>query len=382
MDQTTSRVDFANTLRGIAAVCVLIAHYTYNFWTLREAVASLAHAPVLPEHFAFPMYLRWLHETIPQFNWGAFGVSVFFLVSGFVIPFSLRNMTWQGFLVGRLFRIIPLYMAGFSITILSIWLVGRYFGVQWPFSISGIAILYLPGLREFFGMPSIDGIVWTLEIEIKFYLVCALGIALFRRGSIWVFAIPAALAACEFYMISSGFGQTAILPIPFLIFMFIGVVFHYLHVGALTAERALFLNASLFFGFSILLGQAMPGLASMAWTYGFAVLVFAFAASFPQLFQRTRIGNFFADISYPLYVIHGVAGYAGLRVLIDLGVKAWLSLIIITAGATGLAWVLHVVVETPSHNLGKRLAAHLRLPIVSQLPDIEPVPASALPAAA
>ncbi|TPL49242.1 acyltransferase [Mesorhizobium sp. B2-4-4] len=381
MDRSTSRVDFANTLRGIAAVCVLISHYTYNFWTLREAVASLAHAPVLPEHFAFPTYLRWLHATVPQFNWGAFGVALFFLVSGFVIPFSLRNMTWQGFLVGRLFRIIPLYMAGFSITILSIWLVGRYFGVPWPFSISEVAIHYLPGLREFFGMPSIDGIVWTLEIEIKFYLVCALGITLFRRGSIWVFAIPAALAACEFYMVRNGFGSAAILPIPFLIFMFIGVVFHYLHVGALTAERSLFLGASLFFGFSILLGQAMPGLASMAWTYGFAVLVFAFAASFPQLFQRTRIGDFFADISYPLYVIHGVAGYVGLRVLLDLGVKAWLSLIIVTAGATGLAWVLHVVVETPSHNLGKRLAARLR-PIVSQLPGTAPVPTNALPVAA
>ncbi|TPN44471.1 acyltransferase [Mesorhizobium sp. B1-1-4] len=382
MDRTTSRVDFANTLRGIAAVCVLISHYTYNFWTLRDAVASLAHAPLLPEHFAFPTYLRWLHATVPQFNWGAFGVALFFLVSGFVIPFSLRNMTWQGFLVGRLFRIIPLYMAGFSITILSIWLVGRYFSVPWPFSISEVAIHYLPGLREFFGMPSIDGIVWTLEIEIKFYLVCALAVALFRRGSIWVFAVPAALGACEFYMIHNSFGPAFLVPVPFLIFMFIGVVFHYLHVGALTAERSLFLSASLFFGFSILLGQAMPGLASMAWTYGFAVLVFAFAASFPQLFQRTRIGDFFADISYPLYVIHGVAGYVGLRVLLDLGAKAWLSLIIVTAGATALAWVLHVLVEVPSHSLGKRLAARLRLPIVSQLPGTAPVPTNALPAAA
>ncbi|TPK42322.1 MULTISPECIES: acyltransferase [unclassified Mesorhizobium] len=375
MDQGTSRVDFANTLRGIAAVCVLIAHYTANFWRLRDAVASLIHAPVLPELFAFPVYLRWLHLTVPEFDWGAFGVALFFLVSGFVIPFSLRNATWQGFLVGRLFRIIPLYMAGFSITILSVWLVGRYFGVSWPFSVGEIAAHYIPGLRELFGMPSIDGIVWTLEIEIKFYLICALAITWFQRGSILVFAVPAALAACEFYMIRNGFGSTALLPIPFLIFMFIGVVFHYLRAGALKPEKALFLGAGLFFLFSILLGEAMPTLASMAWTYGFAVVVFSFAASFPGLFRSTTIGNFFADISYPLYVIHGVAGYAALRVLLDIGAKAWVSLIIVTVGAIGIAWLLHVSVEVPSHNFGRRLATRWRKPVVSQMPGRASVPA-------
>ncbi|TPN58834.1 acyltransferase [Mesorhizobium sp. B1-1-9] len=374
-DNAQRRIEFANTLRGIAALCVLTMHYTGIFWTSHEAVADLIHAPVLPEQFAFPVYLRWLHLTVPQFNWGAFGVALFFMVSGFVIPFSLRNVTWRGFLVGRFFRIVPLYMAGFSVTLLAIWLAGRYFDVPWPFSFKEAAIHYLPGLREFFGMASIDGIVWTLEIEIKFYLICALALALFRRGSIWVFAIPAALAACEFYMIRNGFSQAAILPIPFLIFMFIGVVFHYLRLGALSAERALFLGAGLFFGFSVLLGQAIPGLASMAWTYGFAVLTFAFAASFPQLFQRTRVADFFADISYPLYVVHGVAGYAALRVLLDLGVKAWISLIIVTAAAIGIAWVLHVAIEMPSHDFGKRLAARLRRPIVPLPRPVAPLPA-------
>jgi peptidoglycan/LPS O-acetylase OafA/YrhL len=56
------------------------------------------------ERAAFPTYLLWLHTSVPQFSWGAFGVALFFLVSGFVIPFSLR--AGPSFLVARFFRIV------------------------------------------------------------------------------------------------------------------------------------------------------------------------------------------------------------------------------------------------------------------------------------
>lgn len=375
------RVQFANTLRGMAALCVLISHYTFVFWTSREAVAGLIHGPTLPDQFAFPNYLRWLHLTVPQFNWGAFGVALFFLVSGFVIPFSLRSATWKSFLVGRFFRIVPLYMVGFSVTLMAIWLVGRHFDMPWPFSISHVLAHYVPGLRDIFLLPSIDGIVWTLEIEIKFYLICALAIVGLRRGSKWIFVIPAALGACEFYIDGNmaawavvspsmhTFGLIVQIPIPFLIFMFIGVAFHYLHNGWLKGEVALFLVGSLFLLFAATLVGAMPQLGASAWTYGFAVVVFAFAASFPQLFPSRAVGDFFADISYPLYVIHGVAGYAALRVLLDLGMKAWVSLAVVSVGAVGLAWILHVIVEVPSHNFGKRLADSRRMPSANPSPS-------------
>jgi peptidoglycan/LPS O-acetylase OafA/YrhL len=32
-----------------------------------------------------------MHEAEPKFGFGPFGVALFFLISGFVIPFSLRN---------------------------------------------------------------------------------------------------------------------------------------------------------------------------------------------------------------------------------------------------------------------------------------------------
>jgi hypothetical protein len=47
------RVQFANTLRWIAAIAVLLSHYTFVFWTSREAVANLIHTAALPDQFAF-----------------------------------------------------------------------------------------------------------------------------------------------------------------------------------------------------------------------------------------------------------------------------------------------------------------------------------------
>ncbi|QKC86064.1 acyltransferase [Mesorhizobium sp. NZP2077] len=375
------RVQFANTLRGIASVSVLISHYTGAFWLdNRDSVANLIHAPALPlDKFAFPTYLSWLHTTVPQFSWGAFGVALFFLVSGFVIPFSLRNATWPAFVVGRFFRIVPLYMVGFSVTLAAIWLVGRYFDVPWPFGLRDVAIHYVPGLRDLLWLPSIDGIVWTLEIEVKFYALCALAIVLLRRRSPWVFVVPVVVAVLDLwgsrhmadlalgppsiYRMSLAFSYSA----PFLIFMFIGVAFYYLREKAIHGEAAVLGAAALFLLFATILDA---GFLPMLWSYGFAVIVFASAATFPRVFRSTRIGDFFADISYPLYVIHGVAGYAALRVLLDLGAKAWVSLAIVTAGAIALAWLLHITVEIPSHNLGKRLASSLR----TRHPP-EPVPA-------
>lgn len=68
-----------------------------------------------------------------------------------------------------------------------------------------------------------------------------------------------------------------------------------------------------------------------------------------------------SDISYPLYVIHGVAGYSLLRILLDMGLKPWVSLLITTFIAVLLAFLLHKLIELPSQKLGKRLIHRTRI---------------------
>ncbi|MBO3276222.1 acyltransferase family protein [Pseudomonas schmalbachii] len=370
--QGKARIDFANTLRGFAALAVVISHYYGAFWSYREGVEYLTNAPALPiETHAFPAYISWLH-AIPIFNWGAYGVALFFIISGFVIPFSLQRMNWIGFTANRLLRIIPTYIIGFSVTLLAILISTEYFSRNWPFSMREVLIHYIPGIRDVMWSRNIDGIVWTLEVEMKFYLVCALLLAWFRQKSLKVFIAPVALFVTALYAnqlipewnkTSTSAWQLAMtfmIASQYIIYMFIGVIFHYLHCGRLTPIKAYAGIAGLFTLFCThwWLGPYSASLP-VAWSYAFALLCFIFAYRFPNLFRANRIFNFLANISYPLYVIHGVAGYVALRIMLDLGFKAWVSLLVVTAAALSLSWLLHVLVEQPSQVLGKRLGAKL-----------------------
>jgi peptidoglycan/LPS O-acetylase OafA/YrhL len=371
MNTSNNKIDFANTLRGLAALTVLVSHYFGVFWTNREAVEGLINAPILPlEFYAIPKYVVWINY-FSLLNWGAYGVALFFIISGFVIPFSLRKYGFSGFLLGRLLRIVPTYVFGFSITLLSIFLCSVWFERDWPFNYVEVLIHYLPGFRDLFGTRNIDGIVWTLEIEMKFYLVCALCISLFRKNSLRIFWIPVFLFFC-FIFVNKFAGGLQILGYfikliskfqfisQYVIFMFIGVVFNYHHSLILDSKKSYFYICGLFALFCIQWWSG-PYAASIfvAWSYGFALLTFMFAYSYPSYFKSNKIFDYFANISYPLYVIHGVTGYVALRIMLDMGFKAWVSLLVVTTVTILLSWLLHVLVEKPSQILGKRLSQKL-----------------------
>ena len=366
------RVEFANTLRGIAAISVLVSHYFGKFWLARNTVAFFINAPELPiTTHATPAYLMWLHK-IPIFDWGAYGVALFFIISGFVIPFSLQKGNKLEFCIGRIFRIMPVYFIGFSVTLLALFLSTAYFNVPWPYTEKELLIHYIPGLRDILWSRNIDAIIWTLEIEIKFYVVCALMINNFRLYSKRVFFIPAFLFIFACYCIHNlsswetmqistwKLAMTYIMASQYIIFMFIGVIFHYLFCQKIALNKGYLGVASFFFLFC-LDWWVGPYSASfyLVWSYGFALLTFMFAYSCPHTFKANRVFNFFADISYPLYVIHGLAGYVVLRILLDKGCKAWLALIVVCSGAMFLSWVIHKYVEYPTTVFGKKLGAAL-----------------------
>jgi peptidoglycan/LPS O-acetylase OafA/YrhL len=371
-----ARVEFANTLRGLAALTVLVSHHFGVFWFARDAIANFVNAPALTELQApTPVFIGWLWP-VPNYSWGLYGVALFFLISGFVIPFSLAKSTMGAFGIGRFFRIVPTYVAGFSITLLSIFLSTRYFGTQWTYETPDILIHYLPGLRDLVGTRSFDGIIWTLEIEVKFYLVCALAIALLRHYRKTVFLIPVALFVIAIWVGSStmsGYfaGPTTqrlwlmfLLNAQFIVFMFIGVAFHYMYKGILKPAQGYFVVMALFSMFCIQ-WSAGPhsGAFSQVWNYGLALLTFQFAYTWPSVFRSNRVFNFLADISYPLYVVHGVAGFAALRILADQKMRPLPSLLLVTAGCILVAWLLHIAVEVPGQRWSRAwMKAHPQTP--------------------
>lgn len=367
-----SRIEFANTLRGLAALSVVISHYLSTFWYKRDSIAHLIHAPLLsPETHAIPPYIMWLN-IFPLFDWGSYGVGLFFIISGFVIPFSLQRINAMGFFINRLFRIIPTYMVGFSITLLALFLCGKYFFAAWPYTSQEVLIHYIPGVRDILGSRNIDIIIWTLEIEMKFYLMVALSIAWFRSYSLNVFLIPTALFLLSCYMSHMipvwamnhlvAFIQAEIymMSSPYIIFMFIGVVFHYLFCQKISSDVGYLIISVLFFMFCIAwwAGPYSDNLI-LAWSYALSLLTFMFAYIFPHLFKANPIFNFLADISYPLYITHSIMGYIILRIMLDMNFKIGFSLSAVIITSVLISWFLHSLIERPSQTLGKKLAQKL-----------------------
>jgi peptidoglycan/LPS O-acetylase OafA/YrhL len=367
--RANERIQFANTLRGIAIILVLIAHYCSVFWFARDAVSTLTNMPVLSlEKNPIPCYLLPLN-WISTFNIGAYGVALFFLISGFVIPFSIQKNSILSFMIQRFFRIIPVYIIGFSITLLAIWVGGTYFGRDFPFSFQEIFIHLFPGARDILWSRNIDGVIWTLEIEVKFYLICALSSHWIKNNSRKIFLIPLFMtiismilsnkidqwSASSILLYRQSFNFTFLTI--FVSFMFIGVVFNFLQTDKIEPKQAFPLIIALEI-MSLLVCSFSPHkiFLPLAWSYGLAIFTFSFAYANPHIFDSKRITNFFADISYPLYVIHGALGYVLLHILLVLNVADWLALILVITTSVTLSYLLHLLVEKPLQKLGKKIS--------------------------
>ena len=102
-----NKIWFPQLLRGVAASFVLVAHLfvvplPYMGELLGDSFLlqpSLNSANILQRLYFF------LADNI--LNLGAFGVGIFFLISGFVISFSIEKRSSFHFLLNRLFRVYP-----------------------------------------------------------------------------------------------------------------------------------------------------------------------------------------------------------------------------------------------------------------------------------
>jgi peptidoglycan/LPS O-acetylase OafA/YrhL len=282
-------------------------------------------------------------------------------VSGFVIPFSFASYGRVGFLVARIMRLYPTYMVGFCITLASLGVAAAGWHQAFPYALTAVLSHILPGMRDLIGSPNIDYVVWTLEVEVKFYIVCLLIAPLLRSGSALVFLAPAAIAALASIGLSHPPSHTALLAAlfsgPMLIFMFIGVAVHYRFQRFLGNGAAIGIIAALFAAFCVLAKPAIYGpdfAIILPINYGAAALVFIACAALPASLFSGRLLNLAAEISYPLYVVHGVNGYILMRALTGIGVPPSLSILLAAATAISVAYLLHVVVELPTHRLGRR----------------------------
>ena len=144
-------------LRFVAALTVLLYHYTYAF---------PAMDPSYPYHFSIGR----------QFRYGYLAVDLFFIISGYVIMLSAHNKTAKQFIRSRVFRLYPAYWISCIVTFL-IMVIGPSLSSKAP-HVTVTQLLYnLTMFQEFFGRTSLNSVYWTLTYELSFYILIILVIS-------------------------------------------------------------------------------------------------------------------------------------------------------------------------------------------------------------
>ncbi|MER6173349.1 acyltransferase family protein [Streptosporangium sp. NPDC001681] len=159
MAPTPSRLAWLDALRGPAALAVALHHSGWTF---------------IPDLWA---------EVDRRIDVGTWGVFVFFLVSGYIIPASLeRRGDPRVFWVGRAFRLLPLLLAALGLALLLAY--AGAFALHPGVSARPaplVALGNLTMLQELLGVPAVIDVMWTLSYEMAFYLM-AVGLFTVRQA--------------------------------------------------------------------------------------------------------------------------------------------------------------------------------------------------------
>ncbi len=147
-------------LRFIAAMSVVVYHLTFRGY------AADQYSPL-----AFPAIARFS-------RYGYLGVELFFVISGYVILLSSVGKTLREFFVSRVARLYPAFWVACTLT----FIVGRIWGTgagdthmapMLHASARQFAV-NMTMLQDLAGIPAIDGVYWSLTVEIMFYLLFSL----------------------------------------------------------------------------------------------------------------------------------------------------------------------------------------------------------------
>ncbi|GAA3817099.1 hypothetical protein GCM10022226_42200 [Sphaerisporangium flaviroseum] len=140
-----------------------------------DALRGIGAMAVLAEHL-----LPWVVPSLRPywFNLGIYGIFVFFLVSGYIIPTSLeRRGDVRAFWLSRIFRLYPLYLLVIGLVVVMGWWIPVREAV--PRDATAVAA-HATMLLDVVGVGGVADTMWTLSYEMVFYLLVT---ALFVMGA-------------------------------------------------------------------------------------------------------------------------------------------------------------------------------------------------------
>lgn len=318
--QTTSNpvIHSLNWLRGLASLLVCLFHFKLYIWKDES------------------------NNAILQFlDKGHFGVIMFFIISGFVIPYSMYVKKYEvksffKYLLKRSVRIEPPYIA--TILLCFAWgfycqakIWGGEFHVDWK-----QFFLNITYLAPFTHTEWINIIFWTLAVEFQFYILTGLIFNLLMKNKFIRYLLFGLIIALGFVIPDS---YRTVFNV--YIFFVVGFQCFLFFVKEIKLPE---------FVFSIVL--AVVFVYFFEQVAGIPYVIFTVLGVFLLNF-KTKISEFFGDISYSLYLIHGLIG--GTIVLFTKDLPRSFLLGVCVFNAIVCAYIFFRLIEQPFLRLSKKL---------------------------
>lgn len=319
MDRANEKIQSIILLRAVAAVGVCLIHISLlSGFSGKELIYHIL-------------------------NYGADGVAVFFVISGFVLPYSLYKNQYQvssffQFLLKRVIRIDPPYWA----SIILIFLIGVAPLTAFTF---GSLLLHLTYAVPFVkGETWLSDVYWTLSVEFQYYLLLGLSFPYLMKLKP-IYAIGILVAITVLFMNILNFQYPGLIFTNIFDFVFGYIVF----LGYVKKiESKIFI--------AILIGFTLYLIFGISFRSGIAPFL---SGVFIYLYRRPRsvpILSFLGNISYSLYLIHIPISLLFIR-FIHPYIKNPLAILILTLlVSVGSAYIFNVIIERPSMRLSKRIS--------------------------
>ena len=355
--RNAERMRYIDALRAVAALLVVWLHAAGMFGRINPHAEPSGN---------------WLAFVPDRIDVGHIGVVVFFLISGFVIPFSIRAETVapaSSFLIKRFFRIFPAYWLSVPLAaIANFWIWGTGFDAR-------EVMINLAMLQDAFGVRPAAAVYWTLSVEMVFYALCVLLLltgSLFRMrrvGALAFLLVVAFAAMLPMYgRMRPLMSESAVFWFLNLSVMFWGTLFRSWFDSAPSGRDRF--GGLMLWGLLVAYVIAVPALSfassgymrnTMA-TYVIGFAIFLLGTLVVRI--ETRLTDWLGRISYSIYLFHTIVFISIEWWLLRQPEDSWWRAhalgtyaAIATLIALAVASLVYRCVERPGIRAGHRLAA-------------------------
>ena len=344
-------VTLKNAITNIFVVKPVTTMFTVEQSTNRELyqisfLRALASISVCLFHLVFgnTNFLEKNTSDFQIFKYGYLGVPVFFIVSGFIICYSLPTnyqlKNFYSFFKKRLTRVEPPYLVSILLTLIVTYIASlvTYNAVE----ISWKNLLYHIGyLNNFTTNTYINVVYWTLGIEFQFYILIGLLFHLINKSVYFLILIIIGLLASSYIKINN----TSLICEHIPIFC-IGILMYF--IGYNNKYPKLILICLLIATLIIISLNQKEDLYAGLFTICIIVTPF----------HKTKVISFLSKISYSLYLVHVPIGGRIINLslrFVKTDTQRWITVLIALVTCIIVAYLFYTAVEKPAIKWSKQM---------------------------